>query len=76
MHLLRQSKEMMDGHKSKLFTLYLWFLLLGLGCILTLGIGFLWLIPYAKITTAAFYEDIKSIDNIDNIPLYEEKEIV
>ncbi|HEU4718455.1 MAG TPA: DUF975 family protein, partial [Bacteroidia bacterium] len=56
---LKKSKAMMDGHKLKLFYLYLWFLLLGLLCILTLGIGFLWLIPFANVTTAKFYDDIK-----------------
>jgi len=32
-----------------------WFLL----CILTLGIGFLWLYPYMQVSFAKFYEDIK-----------------
>lgn len=73
--VLRKSKEMMDGYKMKLFGLYLWLLLLALGCILTLGIGFLWLIPYAQVTMAKFYEDLKEND-VEGIPLYEEKEIV
>ena len=72
---LELSKSMMDGYKMKLFTLYLWFFLLALLCILTLGIGFLWLIPYAEITMATFYEDIKEMDLHDH-QLYEEKEIV
>lgn len=58
--LLRASKKMMDGYKEKLFYLWLRFLLLALLCILTLGIGFLWLIPYVHVTMAKFYEDIKS----------------
>ena len=29
-------------------------------CILTLGIGFLWLSPYIQISYAKFYEDIKA----------------
>lgn len=56
---LRKSKTMMYGYKSKLFNLYIRFFLLGLICILTLGIGFLWLIPYAHVTLAKFYDDIK-----------------
>ncbi len=56
---LNRSKKMMSGYKGKLFCLYLrffgWFLL----CILSLGIGFLWLIPYIYVTTAKFYDDIK-----------------
>lgn len=42
------SKDMMYGHKFDLFYLYLsfagWFIL----CLFTLGIGFLWLYPYAQ----------------------------
>lgn len=57
---LEKSKAMMDGYKMKLFNLCLWFFLLSLLCILTLGIGFLWLIPYVHVTMAEFYEDIKT----------------
>jgi uncharacterized membrane protein len=56
---LNKSKSMMDGHKLKLFYLCLRFFLLSLLCILTLGIGFLWLIPYVHVTMAKFYDDIK-----------------
>lgn len=56
---LKKSKIMMEGYKLKLFYLCLWFFLLALLCILTLGIGFLWLIPYMNITMAKFYDDIK-----------------
>jgi uncharacterized membrane protein len=28
-------------------------------CILSLGIGFLWLIPYVNVSLAKFYQDIK-----------------
>lgn len=55
---IRKSKAMMYGHKKKLFYLNLrfigWFLL----CILTAGIGFLWLLPYVCVTKAKFYDDI------------------
>ncbi|MCT4573888.1 DUF975 family protein, partial [Bacillus thuringiensis] len=51
-------RRMMDGHKMEYFILCLsfigWFIL---SCI-TLGIGFLWLIPYFYTTSAAFYEEI------------------
>lgn len=56
---LRKSKAMMDGFKLKLFYLHLRFFLLSLVCMLTLGIGFLWLIPYFNITMAKFYDDLK-----------------
>lgn len=54
------SKDMMYGHKYDLFYLYLslagWFFL----SLLTLGIGYLWLIPYAQTAQASFYEDVKA----------------
>jgi uncharacterized membrane protein len=58
---LKKSKSMMDGYKLKLFYLCLRFFLLALLCILTLGIGFLWLIPYVHVTMAKFYDDIRGI---------------
>jgi uncharacterized membrane protein len=57
---LKKSKSMMDGHKEKLFYLWLRFLLLAILCILTLGIGFLWLIPYVHVTMAKFYDDVRA----------------
>jgi len=56
---IKKSKEMMKGHKWKLFCLGCRFIGWGLLCILTLGIGFLWLIPYAQTSSAKFYDDIK-----------------
>lgn len=56
---LRRSKAMMVGYKWKLFGLFFRFFLLALLCILTVGIGFLWLIPFVHVSMAEFYEDIK-----------------
>ena len=58
--VLKQSKAMMDGYKLKLFYLCLRFFLIALLCVLTLGIGFLWLIPYVNVTMAKFYDDIRT----------------
>lgn len=58
--VLDRSKQMMMGYKWKLFYLSLRFFLLALLCILTLGVGFLWLIPYVNVTMAMFYDDIKN----------------
>ncbi len=57
---LEKSEQMMEGHKMKYFLLGLRFFLLALLCILTLGIGFLWLMPYAQVTLAKFYDDVKA----------------
>lgn len=59
MDALRKSKEIMYGYKWKLFCLGLRFFGWALLCILTLGIGLLWLVPYMYVTYANFYENIK-----------------
>ena len=57
---IMKSMKMMEGHKMELFWLMLsfigWFLL----CILTIGIGFLFLAPYFNTTMAHYYEDLKA----------------
>ena len=57
---IHRSRMMMRGHKFDLFWLQLsfvgWFLL----CLLTAGIGFLWLMPYYSTAQAAFYEEVKA----------------
>ncbi|MEG0795855.1 MAG: DUF975 family protein [Odoribacter sp.] len=56
---IQKSMAMMRGNKMKLFLLDLSFIGWGLLCILTLGIGFLWLSPYIYSARAAFYQDLK-----------------
>jgi uncharacterized membrane protein len=56
---ITKSKEMMRGNKWKLFCLCCRFLGWILLCILTIGIGFLWLYPYMMVSFAKFYDDIK-----------------
>jgi uncharacterized membrane protein len=56
---ITKSKEMMRGNKWKFFCLYWRFFGWHLLCILTLGIGFLWLGPYIQTSMAHFYEDIR-----------------
>lgn len=60
MEAIDKSKAMMDGYKWKYFCLGLRFLGWALLCTLTLGIGFLWLMPYMQVTNAKFYEDVKA----------------
>lgn len=57
---IRASTQMMRGYKGKLFLLYLSFIGWALLCVLTLGIGFLWLMPYMNTSLAAFYDQLKS----------------
>ena len=59
---MKKSKKMMDGSKWRLFFLGLRFFGWSLLAILTLGIGFLWLIPYMQVSLAKFYDDLKKGD--------------
>jgi uncharacterized membrane protein len=52
------SKELMRGNKWKLFCLGLRFIGWSLLCLLTFGIGYLWLMPYMATSFAKFYDDI------------------
>jgi uncharacterized membrane protein len=56
---MRKSKEMMRGHKGRLFCLGLGFIGWILLCLLTCGIGFLWLGPYMATSFARFYDDLR-----------------
>lgn len=56
---IKKSKEMMFGYKWKFFFLGLRFIGWLILCILTLGIGFLWLVPYMQVTFAKFHDDIR-----------------
>jgi uncharacterized membrane protein len=56
---IAKSKEMMRGNRWKLFCLGLRFIGWGILCLLTLGIGFLWMLPYLYVSFARFYDDIQ-----------------
>ena len=55
---LKMSKDMMKGHKGDYFILQLsfigWFLL----CLLTAGIGFIFLTPYVEAANAEFFNEV------------------
>jgi len=55
---LKRSRLLMKGHKFDLFYLELSFIGWALLGILTLGIGYLWLIPYIYTSVGVFYKDI------------------
>jgi len=57
---LDKSKKMMDGYKWKFFCLGLRFIGWIILCMITFGIGFLWLFPYMQVSYANFYEDLKA----------------
>ena len=57
---MKKSAEMMKGHKMELFWLMLSFIGWAILCIITLGFGFIFLLPYFHSTMAHYYEDIKA----------------
>lgn len=56
---IRRSVRLMRGSKWKLFRFYWRFFGWALLCVLTCGIGTLWLAPYVAVSMAAFYDDLK-----------------
>ncbi|MBA1392397.1 DUF975 family protein, partial [Lactobacillus sp. XV13L] len=52
------SLQLMSGHKWELFVLDLSFLVWFILSMITMGIGFIWLIPYVQTTRANFYRHL------------------
>ena len=59
---IAKSKAIMNGNKWKFACLSARFIGWSIVSLLTLGIGFLWLIPYMATSVARFYEDITSCE--------------
>lgn len=57
---LNESKRITNGYKMDLFILSLSFLGWGILAILTLGIGYFWLIPYIQVTMANVYKKLSN----------------
>lgn len=62
---LSKSASMMKGHKMDLFVLTLSFIGWLLVCIITLGIGFLWYVPYYQMTLTNFYLELNKKEVLD-----------
>ncbi len=56
MEVINESKKMMQGNKWKFFCLNISFIGWAIVCCFTLGIGFLWLMPYMEVSIIAFYD--------------------
>ncbi|MCM1057548.1 MAG: DUF975 family protein [Firmicutes bacterium] len=56
--IFKDSFRLMKGNRKRLFSLQLKFIPLQLLCLLTLGIGSLWLEPYIHMTYTLFYLDL------------------
>ena len=64
--VLSISSDMMHGRRLKLFCLQLSFIGWVLLCVLTLGIGNLWLNPYRQAVSAVFYRELCSGEEGEN----------
>lgn len=58
---IKESSRMMKGHKFNYFVLGLSFIGWLILCIISFGIGFLWLVPYFEITLTNFYLKVKEL---------------
>lgn len=56
--LLRLAPRLIKGHKARLFYIMISFVPLTLLCLLSCGIGYLWIYPYMQMTYANFYLDL------------------
>lgn len=64
---IHKSENMMRGYKMKYFLLNLRFIGWGILAILTLGIGFIWLLPYMTTAYAGFYLELKK-NEVEEVP--------
>lgn len=71
MQCIRESKEMMVGHKWEFFVLELSFILWQLLGLVTCGLAFIYVYPYMKVTFANYYNAIKPITVV-----YEESTVI
>lgn len=62
--IVEKSKELMTNNRWNLVKLTLTFIGWAILCVFTLGIGYLWLLPYIQVATVVFYEDkLNSLNN-------------
>ena len=63
--IVLKSKTLMNGNKGNYFVLTLSFIGWAILSVLTLGIGYFWLLPYMQISFVCFYDNLKD-NNKDN----------
>lgn len=68
---LRESKEIMKGHKWELFVLHLSFILWHILGVFTLGFAYIYVVPYMSTTVANFYQKIKRQPQVVETPVEE-----
>ena len=65
----RESSELMQGNKGRLFYIYLSFIGWSLLGLLSCGLGMLWVTPYMMQTTVNFYREV--IGELDQKPEFD-----
>ena len=70
LEITNKSAQMMKGNRGKLFGLELSFIGWAILAICSLGIGYLWLLPYMQVAVVCFYEHLsgknEDTDPVDN----------
>ena len=61
MEILRESKRLTYGYKADIFLFGLSFLGWYLLSVFTMGIAFIYVIPYTLVASAMYYEELKKI---------------
>jgi uncharacterized membrane protein len=64
---ITKSRQLMNGYKWKYFLLMLSFIGWSILGIITLFIGFLWLVPYINASLAAFYDNLVKSDEVKEV---------
>lgn len=64
---VEKSAELMNGNRGNRFVLELSFIGWTILAAFTLGIGFLWLIPYVQVALVCFYEEVAGIESNVNV---------
>lgn len=67
LEVVNESAKMMKGNRWKIFLLELSFIGWAILCIFTLGIGYLWLVPYMQVALVCFYEHLLGKNEDNNI---------
>lgn len=58
LEVVNESRRLMKGNRWRIILLELSFIGWALLCLLTLGIGYLWLLPYMQVAMVCFYEKL------------------
>ncbi len=61
---IRESKALMHGHKMEFFLLGLSFIGWAVLSVFTLGILYIWLMPYMVVTIAVYYDRLKKLNSV------------